>query len=495
MRRRTHSRQLLSLAAVVAAGIVGSGAAARETLCASVAEVHAAVRVARPGDVVLLKDGTWVDADLRLEGTGEPERPITLRAGTPGKVVLTGRSRLRMAGSWLVADGLRFERCGDPAITDVVEFRVNSSRTTGLAVHSRLTNCSFVDCSPPDRKTNTRYVSLFGSDNRVDHCYLAGKTNLGPSLVVWLQEGPVRHRIDHNHFGPRPELGFNGGETIRVGDSRTSQINARCLVDSNLFSECNGEIEIISNKSCENVYRHNTFVDCEGTLTLRHGHRNLVEGNFFLGHGRPKTGGVRIINQDQRVVNNYLADLAGTDTYAALCLMNGIPQSPPEGYDQVQRAVVAFNTLVHCRQSFVIGYQSPSRKEATLAPAGGIIANNVVVSASAPLVRVMTAPSGLLWKGNFLYGAEPGVRDAIHSSPPDPGLEPGSGGLWRPRAGSPVLGAASGDFPEINTDIDGQPRPARKDAGCDQRSDEPVRVGPLTAADVGPAWRRAGTAR
>ncbi|NND98671.1 MAG: hypothetical protein HKN47_15220 [Pirellulaceae bacterium] len=26
-----------------------------------------------------------------------------------------------------------------------------------------------------------------------------------------------RHRIDHNHFGARPELGRNGGETIRIG--------------------------------------------------------------------------------------------------------------------------------------------------------------------------------------------------------------------------------------------------------------------------------------
>lgn len=485
---RNHRwRVLLALALMPGAGAIGRAA---ERLCATVGELHAAFKTARPGDVVLMRDGTWKDADIIFTGSGEPERPITLRAATPGQVVITGRSRVRFSGQWLVVDGLRFEHCGNPAITDVVEFRTSSSRQQGCAVHSRLTNCVFLDCSPPDRKTNTRYVSLFGSDNRVDHCYLAGKTNLGPSLVVWLDADAVRHRIDHNHFGPRPELGFNGGETIRVGDSTTSQLNARCVVEANLFTECDGEVEIISNKSCENIYRHNTFVACAGTLTLRHGHRNRVEGNFFFGRAKPKTGGVRIINEDQRVVNNYFADLTGEGTFAAVCLMNGIPNSPLFGYDQVKRAIVAFNTVVNCRESVVVGYQSPSRGEATLAPQDCAFAHNVVVGSAAPLVRVMTAPARTTWRGNFFYGAESGVRDELRAHPDDPRLAQDREGRWRPAPDSPVVGAAGGDFPEVIVDIDGQSRPARKDAGCDQRSSEPVLFRPLTAADVGPEWRR-----
>ncbi|MDO8544750.1 MAG: polysaccharide lyase 6 family protein [Opitutaceae bacterium] len=477
--------------------LCGGPVAASERLCATVAELHAAFRTARPGDVFLMRDGTWADADIVFEGTGEPDRPIFLRAATPGQVVLTGRSRVRFSGPWLVVDGLRFEKCGSgsPTITDVVEFRTSTSRKSGYATNSRLTNCSFVDCSPPDRKTNTRYVSLFGHDNRVDHCYLAGKTNLGPSLVVWLDAGPVRHRIDHNHFGPRRELGTNGGETIRVGDSTTSQLNARCMVEANLFTACNGEVEIISNKSCENVYRHNTFVDCEGTLTLRHGHRNVVEGNFFFGHGKPKTGGIRIINEDQRVVNNYLADLTGEGPFAALCLMNGIPNSPLAGYDQVRRALVAFNTVVHCRESLVIGYQSAIRGEATLAPQDSTFAHNLVVGSAGPLVRIMTAPAGCTWRGNFFFGAEAGVRDELRSDAIDPRLARDREGRWRPLPDSPVVGAATDSYPEVIDDIDGQPRPATKDAGCDQLSAAPIVFRPLKEADVGPAWRRGASSR
>jgi len=58
--------------------------------------------------------------------------------------------------------------------------------------------------------------------------------------------------------------------------------NSRAVVESNLFDRCDGELEIISSKSCENVYRHNTFLDCAGMLTLRHGNRCTVEGNFFI---------------------------------------------------------------------------------------------------------------------------------------------------------------------------------------------------------------------
>jgi poly(beta-D-mannuronate) lyase len=47
--------------------------------------------------------------------------------------------------------------------------------------------------------------------------------------------------------------------------------NSRTVVEHNLFQECNGEIEIVSSKSCENTYRYNTFLNCEGAVTLRHG--------------------------------------------------------------------------------------------------------------------------------------------------------------------------------------------------------------------------------
>jgi poly(beta-D-mannuronate) lyase len=504
MKQRPHPNQRLeikplhlwkdTLAAAVCALLLFGGspstAAAAETLCATVPELERAFKAARPGDVILMREGVWTDADLKFEAEGAEGRPISLRAATPGKVVLTGRSRVRMAGGYLLVDGLRFERCVGANQFDVFDFRTGTSSTTGVAHHSRLTNCAFIDCNPPDKETNTRYVSLHGTDNRVDHCYLAGKTNLGPSLVVWLTNQPVRHQIDHNHFGPRPPLGFNGGETIRIGDSKTSQASARCTVEFNLFTSCDGEVEIISNKSCDNIYRSNTFRECAGTLTLRHGHRNLVEGNFFFGNHKAMTGGVRIINYDQRVINNYLVDLEGEGPHAALCMMNGIPNGPIHGYDQVTSAVVAFNTLVNCRESFVLGYKSPARAEPTLSPRYCTFANNIVVSAKGPLIREMTEPVGSIWVGNLIFGAEAGIAERTGVSLGDPQLVVAPDGLWRPGPKSPARGAAIDEFEFTALDMDGQPRKGRKDSGADQQSGGPILVRPLSPEDVGPAWRK-----
>ncbi len=170
---------------------------------------------------------------------------------------------------------------------------------------------AILDYSVPDKQTDTKWVSLYGSHNRVDHCYIRGKTNSGTTLVVWLSDQPNYHQIDHNHYDPRPALGFNDGETIRVGTSDWSMHNSFAVVEENNFEGCSGEIEIISNKSCENVYRNNTFVDCEGTLTLRHGNRCSVEGNFFLGHHKRETGGIRVNREDHKILDNYLEALQG----------------------------------------------------------------------------------------------------------------------------------------------------------------------------------------
>ena len=65
-------------------------------------EIAAALKDARPGDEIVMRDGPWRDAEILFEAGGTPEQPITLRARTPGKVIISGRSRLRIAGSHLV---------------------------------------------------------------------------------------------------------------------------------------------------------------------------------------------------------------------------------------------------------------------------------------------------------------------------------------------------------------------------------------------------------
>lgn len=209
---------------------------AKEYPVASVTELKQAERKAKAGDVLVMQDGNWAGAEILFYGQGTAEAPITLRAQTPGKVVLTGTSRLRIGGEHLVVEGLWFKGAGD-CKSDVIEFRRSSKEH---ATNCRLTNCAITDYNPPDKKRDYKWVSLYGVSNRVDHCYFAGKQHAGTTLVVWVDDRPNYHRIDHNHFGPRPRLGQNGGETIRVGTSEVSMNTSRTLVEFNLFQECSG---------------------------------------------------------------------------------------------------------------------------------------------------------------------------------------------------------------------------------------------------------------
>lgn len=450
-------------------------------------EIQSAMSRALPGDTLLMRNGEWVDQHIVFAGTGTESDPIVLRAQTPGGVILTGTSSLHLQGEWLVVDGLIFNQ-GHSMPDDVIEFRSDDH-----AYHCRLTNTVISNYNPPDPDINYKWISLYGQHNRVDHCYLTGKTHSGATLAVWTDSQPGFHRIDHNLFGRRPDLGENGGETLRIGSSEWSLYDANCIVEDNLFQQCNGEVEIISNKSCGNVYRRNTFRACSGTLTLRHGHRCAVYQNFFLGDRVRGSGGVRIIGEDHRIYNNYFENLEGDDYRSAICLMNGVPDSPLHRYFQVKRGLVVHNTLVNCKRTFTLG--AGAGDELSLAPLDCVIADNAVYqqSPSQILIEYHDDPVNLIYQGNIMHGASLGI-DMPESGIlwQDPGLIL-TDTVWRPdtvgqgaASHSPLLDAAQSHFDFIAEDMDGQIRSGLFDVGADEHSDELIVNRPLVPDDVGP---------
>ena len=462
-----------------------SFAEARDWKLSSPAELKKTLKHVQPGDSLILQDGVWTNAQLVFKARGTAAQPITLRAQTPGAVILTGNSSVRLGGEWLVVSGLRFQDGACPG-GHVISFRADSDEP---ANHSRVTDCAMVNYNSGDRAGSSFWVSLYGVSNRVDHCRFEGKNDGSPTVTVWLDGKPNHHRIDHNYFLRRPPLGRNGGETLRVGDSRTSLQDSFTVVELNRFEDCSGEAEYISNKSCANIYRFNTFVECQGALVLRHGHRCTVEGNWFLGRHQPGTGGVRVIGEDHRIVNNYFADLAGTDFESALPVVAGIPNSKLNEYFQVKRAVIAFNTFVHCRQNltFGVGHGQRGRSEPAL---DCVFANNLVVGTNGPLVRMLHAPVNLVWQGNLFWGAPVGLPETPGIRVQNPQLQLPTDGIWRPGPASPALGAAVGSFLFLTQDIAGTPRGEKKDIGCFQLPAAASGRGPLAVTDVGPGWMR-----
>ncbi|MFZ2278460.1 MAG: polysaccharide lyase 6 family protein [Prosthecobacter sp.] len=370
-------------------------ALAKDIPIADAAAFAAAAQTINAGDTLILNDGTWADAQLKFHAEGTEAKPVTIKAQTPGKVIFTGTSRISVGGSHIIVDGLWFQ---NPSAEQVIELRKDSKQ---LASDSRITNCAVTNDTQLTSTASSQFVSIYGARNRVDHCYIAGKTTQGTTMVVWLSnesKDQGKHQIDHNHFGPRQKLGKNGGETIRLGDSKTSMQTASCIVEHNLFEKCDGEAECISNKSCGNLYRHNTFKGVSGTLTLRHGNACTVENNTFIGDGAKGAGGVRIIGEDHTITANRFENLTGDNERSALCIMLGIPDSVPNGYFQVKRAKVTGNIFINCQHNILIGMSGD--KKATLPPLETEISGNTIQTNKGEAFEIKCAAEGVTMKDN-----------------------------------------------------------------------------------------------
>ncbi|WP_407556337.1 chondroitinase-B domain-containing protein [Winogradskyella sp. 4-2091] len=309
-------------------------------------ELQNAIKNAEPGDDIVLKNGTYNNLEIKLVGEGTEDSPITLKAETPGKVFIEGESSLEISGHYLVVDGLFF-RNGHSPKTNVIAFRTSEKE---VANHSKVTNCVILDFNNLERDQDNLWVQFYGKHNELSNCYIAGKTNGGPTVRVDLKGNQsIRnyHKIVNNHFGPRPRKGGARGETIQLGSSFTSMSPSNTLIANNLFEECNGEVEIISSKTNFNIIKNNVFYKSEGSVVTRHGNYVTVDGNYFIGDGvNDQYGGIRIINTGHWVINNLFYKIKGKNFRSPIAIMNGIPKSPLNRYNQVTDVVVAYNTFV-----------------------------------------------------------------------------------------------------------------------------------------------------
>ncbi|MBU3004668.1 polysaccharide lyase 6 family protein [Paraglaciecola arctica] len=364
-----------------------------------------------PGDEVVLANGVWTDFEILFKAKGTEQALITLRAETAGKVFLSGLSNLRLAGEYLLVSGLVFKDGYTPT-GEVISFKQNDDN---LANHSRVTQVVIDNFSNPEKFEQDKWVVMYGKHNRFDHSNLVGKRNGGVTMAVRLQNEKSQqnyHRIDHNYFGPRPILGSNGGETLRIGTSHYSLTDSFTTIENNYFDRCNGEVEIISNKSGKNRILNNVFFESRGTLTLRHGNGNLVEGNVFFGNGVDHTGGIRVINRDQIIRNNYMEGLTGYRFGSGFTIMNGVPNSKINRYHQVDNALIENNTLVDVEH---VHFAAGSDAERTAAPINSQFQNNLIFNnKNTDGISIFDDISGVKFTNNLLSeGIEPTIKEGF----------------------------------------------------------------------------------
>lgn len=367
-------------------------------LVSTIEQYNEASKNIQAGQTIVLANGTWQDFEILLSGQGTDTKPIRLQAQTEGEVILSGQSNLRLQGEYLEVSGLVFKNGFSPTGV-VVSFRGDSEN---LAYHSRVTRTVIDSFSNPDKFNSDYWVALYGKHNRFDHNHLSGKSNAGVTMAVRLDSEDSQqnyHKIDHNYFGPRPILGSNGGETLRLGTSKYSLSDSFTVVENNYFDRANGEVEIISNKSGKNVFRNNVFFESRGTLTLRHGNGNLVEGNVFFGNGKDHTGGIRVINADQTIRNNYMEGLTGIRFGGGFVILNGVPNSSINRYHQVNNAKIENNTIVNVSN---INLAAGSDAERSAIPINSSFKNNLVVNESGQPFKIFDDVSGINFENNLI---------------------------------------------------------------------------------------------
>ncbi|WP_226912989.1 chondroitinase-B domain-containing protein [Flavicella marina] len=374
-------------------------------------ELKTAISDSKPGSIIVMKNGVWKNTQIVFNQKGTEEQPITLQAETPGGVLLEGQSDLKIAGEYLIVKGLTFQNGYTPS-NSVIDFKVSK---TEIANHCTVTECVIKNYNQLHRNTQDHWVEFWGRHNTLSHTYLGGKFNQGPTIIVGLSGNEHiknYHQIVYNHFGPKPRKGGPKAECIRIGNSFTSMTPSHVNVSHNLFEKCNGEVEIISSKSNFNEFNNNIFYECEGSLVVRHGNYCKIDGNFFIGNNKPFVGGIRVINTGHTVTNNYFYKIIGDEFRSALAIMNGIPKSPLNRYNQVTDVVVAHNTWVDCSApwQFSVGANSnkkdilPKQEIRSARPIRTLLANNIIYNTNPELgaIKNYDKVDGVIFKNNII---------------------------------------------------------------------------------------------
>lgn len=395
---------------------------------------------AMPGDTITVANGTynnWGNISFNNNNGTASSAWIVLRAQSFKGVVFTGTVSLQFSGKRILITGFRFANGSSGGSADLIQFRTSSSV---FASYCRLNNI-IIDAFNSDSTgsaagtnpdVDNKWVSLFGTNNRVDHCTFINKFNAGATVVVWYdnntypqQSTPTLHRIDSNYFKGRGYQGTNGGESMRLGTSTTSRTNGYNIVEYNYFEDCTQvEPEIISNKSNFNTYRYNTFKNCYGGMTMRHGRFCNIYGNFFIVDNAAvtKSYGIRLIDKGHKVYNNYLEGLLGnknslTALRCPIIAYNGLSStndttdaSKAAGYFPADSSIIAFNTIVNCSggAGIVLGFTDGG--DNTFQPKGIIVANNLIKMATGQAVYKEAANTSLTYtaEGN-VYQAPNGL--------------------------------------------------------------------------------------
>jgi poly(beta-D-mannuronate) lyase len=328
-------------------------AAAKIYLVHSEAEFNTISASLVPGDIVRIAKGNYPPWALVINSRGEAGNPVIVEAETPNGVVFSGdvdHVIFTLTGSHTILRGINFDACNV----------IKAEGHTGMLVelegssYCRVTACNFTRNTARAQFMPIVVVSGNGKYNEVDHCNFTGNIdNQELQVKITKEFCPLYTMIDKNVFRDKIKVAwkvFNGGECVQVGQDPVllGTVQSWTTVRENSFTRCNGEPEVISNKSSNNFYIKNKFEDCDGELVMRGGFDCVIDSNTIDGGNC----GIRINGTGHRVTNN---DIRNVKT--AIRLMYGMAAGKTEigFYIAAGDCVIKHNRVENATTGILIG--------------------------------------------------------------------------------------------------------------------------------------------
>jgi Chondroitinase B len=447
----------------------------------TLADLKTRINAAVPGDQIILSNGVYVSTNyISVARAGTAAQPILIAAQTVGGAQIigapgpSGTSGFNLNGcSYVIIQGFDFTHTNDLNTGDY--FRVESG-----SAHCRITRNTFE--SDPVQY----WCFVQGDDTEVDHNLFRNKSAKGEYITMEGSSGasltvPQRLWVHDNHLYNNHYSGDNGGESTRLGTGTYKLLSSWAVVENNLYELADGDPEAISVKTSDNVVRYNTITNnFQGTISLRQGCRNRVEGNFIL-----NADGIKFFADDHLIFNNYLQGAIvgiqfGCGDWAEITDSDNSATGP---HAAAHRARVEFNTLVNC------GVYFDWNNQGGYVPTDCLVENNILEGNAGYFVsqNLQTGESNFTWLTNIFWGsASTAYSPAGGFQKINPQLPTNTAVPCHITAGSPAIGAASAAAGEVVSDMDGQPRSGTPAIGADEYSSAPVVRRPLGTNDVGP---------
>ena len=347
---------------------------------------------AQPGDVIQIKNGTYMAWELRIKTSGTAEKPIIYTAETPGGVTFYHNARIRILGDHNIVGGFVFENVKTGNIIDFIG-----------ASHNRFTDNEFYNCG---KKAKARILSLKDGShhNRIDNNLMDNNQAFG--MVVFLSDDvdvSQHNRFDHNTFQNIHSDSIFEKVSIQIGQygsKRYKYFNTYTLVDNNRFLDVKNNN--INSKSNYEYFIDNFFLNTPSliALSLRAGDHKYVEGNYFANvHSAIRAFGLHHVITNNVIINSYESGIS-IPSWGWVAK----PKTSVMSYYRETGDIIVSNNFIHSQLASIEigrkwGYPKLGLQVADNPPERTKIMNNILIGDSEKLYD-MRASIDLEFEGN-----------------------------------------------------------------------------------------------